>query len=355
MEIKSPLISIVIVNYNSGCLLENCIGSILNSQYDNYEIIVVDNNSTDNSQNLCKEKFPIIKLIQNNDNLGFCDGNNVGIIETNGEFVILLNPDTEVDKKWLIKLLDAYKKNGDGLFQPKILVLDEPKRINSAGNIINLFGFGYSRGKGDLDMEEFDDEMKINYPSGACLFTSKNIFNKIGKLDSFLWAYHDDLELGWRAAKLGINSFYVPKSVIYHKESSNFRWNKMKFFLLERNRHYCLLIHYSRKTFYKMLPHLILIEILILIYYIKKGLLFEKFRAYLDIIKNIRKINFKHKELEKLRIIDDTIIIKNFQNRIFVPKQVSDKKTNEIFNRIINRLASNFKKSLMNTSNNKFD
>ena len=146
-----PVVSIIILNYNAGDLLKNCIASILLSEYKNYEIIVVDNKSEDNSQNFCKEQYPQIKLIQNSKNLGYCEGNNIGIGNAKGEFIVLLNPDTVVEKNWLMQLLEAYNEKGDGLFQPKLLVMDEPTKINSAGNMIHIFGFGYSRGKGEKD------------------------------------------------------------------------------------------------------------------------------------------------------------------------------------------------------------
>ena len=95
---KESLVSVIILNYNAGKLLLDCVESIKKSDYSNLEIIVVDNISSDNSQTICKEKFPDIKLIQNEKNFGYCEGNNIGIASAKGEFVIILNPDTIVDK-----------------------------------------------------------------------------------------------------------------------------------------------------------------------------------------------------------------------------------------------------------------
>ncbi len=94
---ESPLVTIIVLNYNAGELLVNCIDSLQKSTYKNLEIIVVDNISTDNSQTKCKEKFPSIKLIQNDENLGYCGGNNVGIREAKGKYVKILNPDTIIE------------------------------------------------------------------------------------------------------------------------------------------------------------------------------------------------------------------------------------------------------------------
>ena len=343
---ENPLISIIILNFNGGDLLLNCIESLYKTNYNNFEIIVVDNKSSDKSHLKCKEKFQNIILIENSKNLGFCEGNNIGVEIARGEFIVLLNPDTTVEKNWLIKLLESYYEKGEGLFQPKLLVMDNPTKINSAGNMIHIFGFGYSRGKGENDSIEFNEPMQIGYASGACLFTSKKIFEEIGKLDSFLWAYHDDLEFGWRAAKNEIKSFYVPESIVYHKGSSNFQWSKKKFYLLERNRQYCLLTQYSRKTYYKLLPYLLITNLVVFIYYLRKGLVIEKIKADLDIIKNRNVISKKYNELEKERKVTDKIIIENFKDEIFVPLEVSSSASNNLFNRIIGKLAKNARKSI---------
>ena len=146
---ESPLVSVIVLNYNAGELLLNCIDSLKKSAYTNLEILVVDNISTDGSQKKCKEKFPDVELIQNNENLGYCGGNNVGIKKAKGEFIVILNPDTIVEKNWIDELILAHREFGDGLYQPKILSLNEENIIQSTGNMLHIFGFGYARDKGN--------------------------------------------------------------------------------------------------------------------------------------------------------------------------------------------------------------
>ena len=126
-----PLISIIILNYNAGNLLIDCITSIQKSVYTNYEIILVDNISKDNSHKKCKEKFQKIKLIENKENLGYCEGNNVGIRAAIGEFLVILNPDVIVTSNWLNELVMGYEKHGEGLYQPKILATTNHEIQNS--------------------------------------------------------------------------------------------------------------------------------------------------------------------------------------------------------------------------------
>ena len=106
---ENPLVSIIILNYNAGKLLMNCVQSIIKSNYSNFEIILVDNNSTDNSHIECKNENEKIKLIENDENFGYCEGNNIGIRQASGKFIVILNPDTIVDVDWLKFLIQAYE------------------------------------------------------------------------------------------------------------------------------------------------------------------------------------------------------------------------------------------------------
>lgn len=336
----SPLVSIIILNYNAGNLLLDCVDSILKTTYQNYEIIVVDNGSNDNSHIKCNKKFPEIYLIENSDNLGYCEGNNVGIRKAKGEYVIILNPDTIVDPNWIKELIFAYQKFGDGLYQPKFLTTTDHSTLMSTGNMIHLFGFGFSRGKGELDKGKFDEHQIIGYASGTCLFTTLKILKKLEMFDSFLFAYHDDLDLGWRAAMMGIPSHYAPKSIVYHpSEGFSFKWSDFKFYLLERNRQYCLLTHYSRSTFFKLIPVLTLVEIFVLLFYFKKGMLKIKVKATLDLLKNWKKIKKRYEYIQKSRTISDKEIIILFKDEISVPKAVATEYSNKMFNNLIAKLS----------------
>ncbi len=335
---EKNLTSIIVLNYNAGDLLLNCIESIFKTKNRKFEVIVVDNISTDNSHKKCKEKFPQIQLIENKENLGYCEGNNVGIRNANGEFIVILNPDTKVEPNWLEELFKAYEIFGEGLYQPKIMAF-ENNLFESGGNMLHVFGFGYSKGRGIPDNGQYDKSCEIGYASGACLFTKTEIIKKIGLFDPFIFLYHDDLDLGWRAAQLGIKSFYAPKSKIYHAGSYNYKWSAKKFYWLERNRHYCLLTHYSKKTFYKMLPAITLVEIMMIIFYISKGFTKMKFSAYKDILKNLNQIKKKYKEIESKKTILDSELIKKMPNEIFIPDQFSNNLSAKIFIKIISNLS----------------
>jgi len=343
---QTPLVSIIILNYNAGKLLLNCVESILKSDFKNYEIIVVDNNSKDKSHLLCKERFEEIELIENSKNYGFCEGNNIGVRNARGEFIIIINPDTTVTPNWIDKFLSAQKENGDGIYQPKIISLEDKKTILSTGNMIHLFGFGFARDKGNLKTRHIENVEKITYSSGTCIFTTKKLFEKIGMFDSFLFLYHDDLDLSWRASMQKIDSFYVPTITVFHKESYNFQWSSKKFYWLERNRKYCILTHYSKETQKKIASELFLSDVLVWISYFFKGFLLVKIRAELEIRKNKKKIEEKYMELEKNKVVSDQEMIKKFSDEIWIPKDVSNNFFNKLFNLTLKKLSNSARKKL---------
>ncbi len=344
---KEPLISIVVLNYNAGDLLLNCVESLKKSSYNNFEILIVDNISSDNSQTKCKEKFPDIKLIQNEKNLGYCGGNNVGINHAKGDYIVILNPDTIVDSDWLKELIFAYEEFGEGLYQPKILSVNEDNILQSTGNMFHIFGFGYARDKGKRNSDGIQEIEKIGYASGTCLFTSRKVLDQVGLLDEFLFLYHDDLDLGWRAAHLGISSFYVPKSKIFHVESYSLKWSSKKFYWLERNRKYCLLTHYSKNTYKKMRFTLLVIDFFVWCFYLSRGFLNAKIKAELDIIRNRDIIEKKYIELENKKIVSDEEIIKKLPDEIYVPVSVSENSINQMFNSILSRFSKKMKKRII--------
>ena len=344
---KTPLVSIIILNFNAGKLLLNCIESLTKLAYQNIELIIVDNVSTDNSQNQCKEKFPQVKLIQNEKNSGYCGGNNVGIKNAKGEFIIILNPDTIVESNLIDELLDAYNIHGEGLYQPKILSLEDKTILQSTGNMIHVFGFGFARDKGNQDNNEIKETTKIGYAAGTCLFALKETFLKLKLFDEFLFLYHDDLDIGWRASQKEINSYIVPQTTIYHAESYSLKWSKKKFFWLERNRRYCLMTHYSPNTLKIIKKELWITELLIWAVYFSKGYLTAKIKAELELRKNKKFIIKKQIEIENEKRISDVELIKTFPDRIEIPKFVSNNFQSQWFLNIIENLSKKAKEKLL--------
>jgi len=337
---EKNLTSIIILNYNGELFLKNCIDSITQNTSQKHEIIIVDNNSPDKSGELFVEKYPNCKFILNKKNVGVPEGLNIGIENSNGEFLVFLNNDLTVNDGWLTAFFAAHSKFGDGLYQPKSLKMKDPKQIDGVGNMINLFGFGFSRGKGEPDTGKYDKNIEeITYASGTCMFLPKKIIDEIGRFDKTLFAYHEEVDLGWRARLFGYRSYYVPQSLIYHFGSAHWGWSKTKFYLLERNRWIVLLKNYSGKTIVKLLPSLFLIEIVLLGFFIKKGLFKEKIHSYASILMSLNHIIKNRRIIQTKRKIKDEDLINAFYSNMYIPPESQESQHTENFNRILVKLS----------------
>lgn len=302
-------------------MLQDCLDSVFNTQYSNYEVIVVDNASTDGSRRMIEKHFAKVRLIKTSRNLGYAKGNNVGILNCSGDFVVLLNNDTIVEPSWLTKLVHEAVKNPNRFYQPKIL-LHNSKRINSAGNSIQLFGFAFPRGIGEYDNGQYEESFKTNYVSGACIFVSRKLVDEIGLLDeSDLFTFYEDVNWGWRGILRGYSAYYVPSSTIHHKWGGSYgsTFSSSKFFLIERGRLATLLKNYSTRTLALMLPILFLIEGAILFYSLRKGFVSRKIRAYSDIAKNWDLLLEERSKTQKLRITSDAFVKDSFKEEIVHP------------------------------------
>jgi len=336
---EKNLTSIIILNYNGGLFLKNCIESIIKNTPEKHEIIIVDNNSPDKSGELFLDKYKECKFILNEKNVGVPEGLNIGIKNANGEFIVFLNNDLTVNEKWLTEFFSVYEKFGDALYQPKFVKMKNPEIIDGAGNMINLFGFGFARAKGQNDHGYYEKIEEVSYASGTCMFIPRKIIDDIGLFDKTLFAYHEEVDFGWRARLHNYKSYYVPKSLIHHFGSANWGWSKKKFFLLERNRWIVLLKNYSGKTIAKLLPSLFLIEIVLLGFFIKKGLLKEKILGYAGVLMSLNHIIKSRKVIQSTRKISDEKIFTAFYSNIYIPPESKESQHTESFNKILISLS----------------
>ena len=336
---KKDLVSIIILNYNGERFLSKCIYSIKAHTKREYEIIVVDNASTDKSGENNVSVFPDCKFILNKKNVGVPEGMNIGIKNSAGEFIVLMNNDVEVTEDWLEKFFDAYEKYGIALYQPKFLKMSKPHILDGTGDMINIFGFGFARAKGQVDKGMYEKDEEISYASGTCMFLSKKIFDVIGFFDQDFFAYHEELDFGWRARLYGYKSYYIPQAIIYHIGSANWGWTGQKFYFLERNRWITILKNYSTKTILQLFPSLLILEIIMIVFFAKKGILKKKIWSYGSVIKSLRHIISYRGIIQKERKISDEEIMKKFCCNMYIPPESNEEKHMNNFNCILIHLS----------------
>lgn len=205
----SPLVTIIIVNFNGKTYLENCFESLSKITYSNFEIILIDNNSSDESVDFVKKNYPDVKLIVLESNLGFAEPNNVASQDANGEYLLFLNNDTIVDKDFVSELIKSMIKDPQiGICQSMLLKLDNT--VDSSGDFIDELGVSYN------SVTLVESEREISSARGASMLVRKDVFDELHGFDKEFFVSFEDVDLGWRTWIKGYKVILSPKSIVYH-------------------------------------------------------------------------------------------------------------------------------------------
>lgn len=329
---KLPQVSIIIVNWNGGKIFKNCLKSLEKLLYPNWELIIVDNGSNDNSELLYKEvhlNAKRVKLLKNKTNLGFAEANNQGYKVSKGEFVLLLNNDTKITPNFLNVLLKSFEKDKKlGVVQPKIKVMDKKDRLDNSGTFLTKTGFLEHWGYMEKDGKEFNKEKYIFSAKGACMLTKREVIDKVGLFDKDFGSYFEESDFCWRAWLAGWKVKYIPNTYIYHKVG--FTSKKMSQidvnYVSLKNRICSFCKNLDQKNLFLILGTHIIIIIGLGVYYLIK-LEFSKssmvFRALSWNITNIDKTRKKRYKVQKLRTKKDDEIFKYFMHKVDWSKQFS--------------------------------
>jgi GT2 family glycosyltransferase len=239
-------ITVVIPNLNGIRYLPKCLSSLKNQTFKKFDVIIVDNGSTDGSVDLIKEDYRWARLIEFSENTGFAKACNTGIKASRGEYAVILNNDTEVMPTWLEELYRVIEKDKKiGMVASKIYLNMETREIDSVGMIIFLDGIGRQRGRGEIDIGQFDNEEEILFAHGCAAMCRIEMLNEIGLLDEDFFAYAEDTDLGLRSWLAGWKVVTAPKAVVYHKYSATAgKYTSLKAMLVERNRIFVTIKNY---------------------------------------------------------------------------------------------------------------
>jgi GT2 family glycosyltransferase len=216
---RAPLVSIILVNYNGRRFIERCLRSVLNTQYPNFEVILVDNGSTDGSLKLVEKVFckhPRLRIVRSKINLGFASANNKGVLNAKGKYVVFLNLDTEVESSWLTELVKVAESDYNiGACQSKLLVLSDSALLDSAGDFPTRHGVPYIRSYHSLD-SKYKKVEEIFSARAAAMLVRYDALNKVGTFDPSYFIGYEDVDLCWRLRLAGYKVVFVPSSVVYH-------------------------------------------------------------------------------------------------------------------------------------------
>ena len=235
------MISVIVVNWNRRELLWASLESLAGQVDAEFEVILVDNGSTDGSVEMAihnfSTRFPL-HVIRNADNRGFCAANNQGIAIARGSLIALLNNDAEADPTWLRELQQACEERSEiGMVASKILVYADPRRIDKVGHLIYPDGQNRGRGSGELDRGQYDHSTDCLWPDGCAAMYRKSMLDEIGGFDEDFFAYADDAELGLRGRIAGWDCVYAPAARVRHHRGTTLGLaSTRRLILIERNR-----------------------------------------------------------------------------------------------------------------------
>jgi GT2 family glycosyltransferase len=215
---KYPRVFIVVLNYNGAETIINCLKSVYQQQYSNYELVVVDNNSKDGSFELAKKYFSNAHFIKNEKNIGFAAGNNVGIrfaLEKFADYIFLLNNDAIIDEKAILGLINEAEKNtGAGLLSP--VIFDKNNHVWFAGGQIKWFSMKTTH----LVKISSNKTYSTDYLSGCAMLIKKEVFKTAGLLDEKYFLYYEDADFCLRAKRNNFGCMVVPDTKVQHFEKS---------------------------------------------------------------------------------------------------------------------------------------
>lgn len=247
--------SIIIVNFNGKKYLTECLSSIYSfkSVY-TFEVIVVDNNSTDGSIDNLEKEFPKVVLVKNKRNVGFGKANNVGARYARGEYLVFLNNDTVITKDWLASFISRLRSDSKiGGVVGKTMLFSEQTKVQNAGNIV--FKEGYSRDRGAVvsnhsqtyehDSAYFSKAVRVQSLCGVNMAVKKDVFFKLGGFSQEFFMYYEDVDLSLRIKRCGYELWFEPNAVIYHHHAATSReWSSFFIYQSERSRLLFLIKHY---------------------------------------------------------------------------------------------------------------
>jgi GT2 family glycosyltransferase len=257
----TPLVYIIVINYNGEEYLKTCLSSIEKQTYPNYKTIVIDNASTDNSKEYIKEYFPKLTFIQAERNLGFAEGNNLAIkkaLEQKAAYVFLVNNDTEFEIDLVEKLIKTAESDDSiGIVGPAVYDLKNKKSLQEMGMAIDKFGYA-------LALKNLTDRDCVFFVSGCAMMIKSELILRIGFFDESYFMFAEDLDICWRSRLTGYKIIVNENARIYHAsggsisggvvKSSSYRTNAQRVFLREKNTVRTLMKNYDSSNLIKIVP-----------------------------------------------------------------------------------------------------
>lgn len=309
-----PQISVIILNWNGKKYLGACLDSLAGQTFRDFETILVDNGSTDGSLELVREQYPWVTLVSLPENIGFASGNNRGLTECSGEFIVTLNNDTKVEPTFLAELLVPVQAHAAiGMVAAKMVNYYVTDQIDSVGLKIAVNGLGYNVGVGQKDRGQYDKEAEVFGPCGGAALYRRKMLAEVGFFDDDFFAYYEDFDLAWRCRLAAWGSVTAPGAVVYHIHSATSgEWSPLKVYLTHRNKWYVLLKNWPLSLLLRFLPTILFYDLAALLLAMLRGRGCAALKARIDLLRNLPLLRSKRQQLRTMRKLSNDEIRKLF-------------------------------------------
>lgn len=312
MTPQKPLVSVIITNFNGVRWLKGSLDSLKKQTLKSFEVIFVDNGSTDNSVDFVKKNYPKVKIVQSDKNLGFAGGNNFGYQKAKGKYILLINNDTRVEKDFLKKFVRGFDKFPNaGIVQSKIVWMDSPNKIDSCGSYWTDTGFMYYIGNSkNAKLAKYNKPFMVFSVKGASVMIKRELIEKIGFFDETYWSYYEETDLCHRAWIAGYESWYYPEPVCRHAiggTSLTFKNDFIQFHNF-KNKLSSFIKNLETANLIKIIPVFIILNVVISLMWILQGKYkhsMSLFKAILWNLKNLRSVLKKRSFIQKNRLKTD--------------------------------------------------
>lgn len=311
--------SVIIPNWNGKHLLKTCLSSLKNQTFSNFETIVVDNGSTDGSVEYIKRYFSKIKIVALDKNYGFAKAINIGINKSQGNYLILLNNDTEADKDSLNYLVKAAKKYPEvGFVATKMLNFYHRNIIDSAGDYIDEVGHANNIGLGEKDGPKFNKGGYLFLVTGGGSLLKRQVLEKVGLFDEHYFAYMEDVDLCLRAQLAGFKGWYEPKAKIFHiHKATSSKNHQLLEYLQFRNMTQTIIKDFPTSILLKKWRWLkiILVHFNTIFYQLKNGFFWPPLMTEIWLIIHLPRLLIERIKIQKTKRVSDEYIESNLYKK----------------------------------------
>ena len=310
----SPLkVSVVVPNWNGMRFVGMCLDSLAKLDFEDYEVIVVDNGSADGSREMIEEQYPDVKLLKLPDNMGFAIACNEGIKASNAEYIVLLNNDIEVTPDWLRELYEGMERHPEcGMGTTKMMFLDQRDVFYNTGDLFHSWSAGGGRGQGEKDVGQYEKE---DYVFGACAGAGiyrREFFNQVGLFDEDFFIFAEDVDLNMRGQLQGLKAVYLPKAKVYHIGTATVGLYSDRYvYLCKRNDIWVFIKNYSLKMYFKYLSSIWKHQFADIKYFTYRGQGQVLLKSKWDALKLLPQMLYRRNKIQSTRTTSDFEIQKS--------------------------------------------